>query len=107
MIGSEPVLPTPANIKYANRLIAEIRARIKTGALRMTDYFPDTELAPAQESSTERPPTKAPKTIKVANATHDRAASPDAPLRDPSPAPAKRRATKTATELTVEAWLTQ
>lgn len=101
------MLPTPANIKYANRLIAEIRARIKTGAFRMTGYFPDAELAPAQESSTERPPTKAPKTIKAAKATHDRVASPDAPLHDPSPAPAKRRAMKAATELTVEAWLTQ
>ncbi|AET91682.1 Bbp50 [Burkholderia sp. YI23] len=107
MIECEPVLPTPGNIKYANRLIAEIRARIKTGAFRMTGYFPDAELAPAQESSTERPPTKAPKTINAAKATHDRVASPDALLHDPSPAPAKRRAMKAATELTVEAWLTQ
>jgi integrase len=105
------MLPTPANIKYANRLIVEIRARIQAGAFRMADYFPEAEVAApaqesAQESAIEHAPTKAPKTIKAAKPTQVRVASSEASSFTPAPAP-KRRATKRPPELTVEGWLTQ
>ncbi|AET91711.1 Bbp50 [Burkholderia sp. YI23] len=108
MLEGDAMLPTPANIKHAHRLITEIRARIRTGAFHMADYFPEAVMpAPAQGTSIEQPATKAPKTIKTAKPSHDRVASPEASSHVPLPAPAKRRATKPATELTVEAWLTQ
>jgi integrase len=100
MLEGEAMLPTPANVKYAHRLIAEIRACVKTGAFRMADYFPDAEpSAPTQDASTETPPTKAPRTIKPAKPTQPETSQPL-----PSTAPPKRRQ---ANKLTVEAWLTQ
>jgi hypothetical protein len=55
MVEGEAMLPTPANVKYANRLIAEIRARVKTGVFRMADYFPDADTSvPAQEHRRSR-----------------------------------------------------
>jgi integrase len=97
------MLPTPANMKYAHRLIAEIRARVKTGAFRIADYFPDADTATAsQEASTGQPPTKAPRTIKPAKPTQREASQ-----HDNAPAPPKPRSTKQDTQLTVEAWLTQ
>lgn len=35
-----PILPTPANIKYATRLANEIREKIKYGVFSMAEYFP-------------------------------------------------------------------
>jgi integrase len=102
MLEGEAMLPTPANVKYANRLIAEIRVRVKTGVFRMADYFPDADTsAPAQEGSTEQP-TKAPRTIKPAKPTQSASSH-----HDVSSAPPKRRASRQSTKLTVEAWLTQ
>lgn len=36
----DPLAPTPANVKYARRLAAEIRDRIRVGAFVYADYFP-------------------------------------------------------------------
>ncbi|MDR5735855.1 DUF3596 domain-containing protein [Caballeronia sp. LZ025] len=43
MIDGEALAPTPANIKYANRLIIEICERIRTGTFIMREYFPDSD----------------------------------------------------------------
>jgi integrase len=40
MLNGEPLAPTPANVKYATRLAAEIRDRIKHGSFSMAEYFP-------------------------------------------------------------------
>ena len=40
MLGNEPMAPTVANVKYATRLGAEIRERIKHGTFSMAEYFP-------------------------------------------------------------------
>lgn len=40
MINGEPMRPTPANLKYAHRLITEICERIRTGTFSMAEYFP-------------------------------------------------------------------
>jgi integrase len=40
MIGGTPMPPTPANLKYAGRLAAEIRERIKHGTFSLAEYFP-------------------------------------------------------------------
>lgn len=36
----EPMAPTPANVKYARRLAAEIRDRIRHGTFSYAEYFP-------------------------------------------------------------------
>lgn len=40
MLGGKPMPPTPANVKYAHRLAAEIRAKIEHGTFSMAEYFP-------------------------------------------------------------------
>jgi integrase len=40
MVNGKPMLPTPANVKYANRLIIEICERIRTGTFSFVEYFP-------------------------------------------------------------------
>lgn len=42
-LDSEPLYPTPANIKYAARVAVEIRAKIRSGEFRFVDYFPHSE----------------------------------------------------------------
>jgi integrase len=32
--------PTPANVKYARRVAAEIRSHVKAGTLNYVEYFP-------------------------------------------------------------------
>lgn len=39
-IGDEPMAPTPANAKYARRLVAEIRQKIVNGTFNYAEYFP-------------------------------------------------------------------
>lgn len=39
-INGEPMPPTPANVKYANRLAIEIRDRIRHGTFSLAEYFP-------------------------------------------------------------------
>lgn len=41
----EPLPPTPANLKYAARLIAEIREKIRFGTFVYSDYFPASKKA--------------------------------------------------------------
>lgn len=40
MLNGEPLPPTPANVKYATRLAAEIRDRIRHGTFSLAEYFP-------------------------------------------------------------------
>jgi integrase len=45
---SLPLKPTPANLKHAHRLIAEIRERIRQGTFALAEFFPDyTHAGPA------------------------------------------------------------
>jgi integrase len=39
-VNGKPMPPTPANLKYAHRLIIEIGERIRTGTFSMAEYFP-------------------------------------------------------------------
>lgn len=39
-LDTEPMAPTPANVKYAVRIAVEIRNKIKTGEFKYIDYFP-------------------------------------------------------------------
>jgi integrase len=39
-IADEPMPPTPANAKYAKRLVAEIRQKISNGTFNYSEYFP-------------------------------------------------------------------
>lgn len=40
-LGDRPMLPTPANVKYAHRIAGEIKDKIRHGTFSMTEYFPD------------------------------------------------------------------
>ncbi|MEM5384185.1 DUF3596 domain-containing protein [Paraburkholderia phymatum] len=40
MLNGKPIPPTPANIKYARRLISEITEKIRAGTFSMVEYFP-------------------------------------------------------------------
>lgn len=39
-LNGEPMAPTAANVKYANRLAIEIKERIRHGTFSMVEYFP-------------------------------------------------------------------
>jgi integrase len=39
--GGEPMRPTPVNVKYAERLVAEIRQKIALGVFTLAEYFPE------------------------------------------------------------------
>lgn len=39
-VGGKPLRPTPANMKYAARIAAEIREKLRHGTYRHADYFP-------------------------------------------------------------------
>ena len=41
MLNGKPMSPTPANVKYAKRLVIEICEKIRTGTFSMAEYFPD------------------------------------------------------------------
>lgn len=43
--NGEPMAPTPANVKYAERLAAEIRDKIRHGTFIYAEYFPDSDNA--------------------------------------------------------------
>ncbi|SPB14879.1 Bbp50 [Caballeronia novacaledonica] len=108
MIDGVAVPPTPANIKYANRLIGEICTRIKAGAFDMAEYFPQgatpvkrlsASHAPAIGAPLE-PPLKPPR-------THE--AVPQPAEESPEKPPRTKRRTKgdASAEPTIESWLTQ
>lgn len=40
VLNGEPLHPSPANIKYAERLAAEIREKVRLGSFVMSEYFP-------------------------------------------------------------------
>ncbi|KVS11206.1 site-specific integrase [Burkholderia multivorans] len=44
-VNGKPMLPTPANVKYAKRVAAEIRDRIRHGTFVMSEYFPSDGVA--------------------------------------------------------------
>jgi integrase len=50
--NGEPMPPTPANVKYAHRLAAEIRAKIKPGTFAYADYFPASKHATTGHGTT-------------------------------------------------------
>jgi integrase len=39
-LDNAPLPPTPANAKYARRVVAEIKDKIDAGTFRYVDYFP-------------------------------------------------------------------
>ncbi len=41
MLAGRPMLPTPANLKYAHNIAAEIREKVRHGAFVLAEYFPD------------------------------------------------------------------
>ncbi|OGB00826.1 MAG: integrase [Burkholderiales bacterium RIFCSPHIGHO2_12_FULL_61_11] len=45
LLNGSPMLPTPANVKYANRLAAEIRDKIRHDTFSMAEYFPANGIA--------------------------------------------------------------
>ncbi|WP_396957681.1 Arm DNA-binding domain-containing protein [Nitrosomonas sp.] len=53
-LNGKSLAPTPANIKYAHRLAAEIRRRIAQGAFEFAEFFPD---SPRTKLEAERPDT--------------------------------------------------
>lgn len=44
-LDNAPLPPTPANVKYARRVSAEVRAKIKNGEFVYGDYFPHSPMA--------------------------------------------------------------
>lgn len=50
--GGKPMPPTPANLKYAARLAAEIRDKIRHGTFSMADYFPASAHATSGQGTT-------------------------------------------------------
>ncbi len=40
VLNGQPMAPSPANIKYAERLAAEIRGKIRLGTFSLAEYFP-------------------------------------------------------------------
>jgi integrase len=40
-LNGKPLAPTPANIKHAQRVAAEIRDKIRHGTFSLAEYFPD------------------------------------------------------------------
>ena len=44
-IGGLPVRPTPKNVKYAERTLAEMREKIRLGTFVFAEYFPDSKNA--------------------------------------------------------------
>lgn len=52
MVNGVPMPPTPANLKYAGRLIVELKQRIKADAFHMAEYFPVSVTATASRGGT-------------------------------------------------------
>lgn len=49
-LDNSPLLPTPANVKYARRIATEIKEKIRAGTFDFATYFPQSKNAPPQES---------------------------------------------------------
>jgi hypothetical protein len=50
-VDGQPMLPTPANVKYAHRLAIDIGDKVRIGTFNYSDYFPDSEFI-ASETQT-------------------------------------------------------
>lgn len=50
-LNGQPIKPTPANLRYAERTAAEIRDRIRLGSFAIADFFPDSARAGQQSKS--------------------------------------------------------
>ncbi|WP_083452267.1 Arm DNA-binding domain-containing protein [Candidatus Burkholderia verschuerenii] len=90
------MLPTPSNIKYANRLIVEICDRIKAGTFSMAEYFPEemtSVIVPAPKEEPAQEPV-------------EQAPVEPPPVKSAEASTPKRREKK-APELTIEGWPTQ
>lgn len=44
-VNGRPMAPTPANIKFAHRVAAEVKDKARHGTLVLSDYFPDSKHA--------------------------------------------------------------
>lgn len=55
MISGEPMAPTPANLKYAARVVDDIRRRAALGTLNLADFFPHSTKASAEGATTLGP----------------------------------------------------
>src|SRR5574343_1591421 len=44
-VNGRPMAPTPANIKHAHRIAAEVKDKARHGVLVLSDYFPDSKRA--------------------------------------------------------------
>lgn len=51
-LDGKPLPPTPANIKYANRLATDIKRRIAQGTFEFAEFFPDSPRAKARKQNT-------------------------------------------------------
>lgn len=49
-LNAAPLPPTPANLKYAARVSAEIRDKIKSGTFDYADYFPHAKMAKEKQA---------------------------------------------------------
>lgn len=52
-LNGKSLEPTPANIKYATRLAADVRRRIAQGIFTFAEFFPDSPRAKAQDKEPE------------------------------------------------------
>lgn len=51
-INGQPILPTPANVKYAHRIAAEIGDKVRLGTFKYAEYFPDSGfVAPEKQTA--------------------------------------------------------
>lgn len=50
-VAGKPAAPTAANVKYAHRVAAEIRDKLRLGTFRLEDYFPDSPRAKAGQTA--------------------------------------------------------
>jgi integrase len=54
-VDSQALPPTPANVKYARRLAAEIGEKIRAGTFEYLDYFPDSAWAVGSGPAATKP----------------------------------------------------
>lgn len=51
-LDNKPMAPTPANVKYARRVAAEVRDKIRSAAFNYAEYFPHSPRAQITEAGT-------------------------------------------------------
>lgn len=50
-LNGKSLLPTPSNLKYANRVAADVRRRIAQGSFDYAEFFPDSKRAKADQGT--------------------------------------------------------